>query len=730
MRTRSTAEEHIEFQITISRDENGYRVDSTSPLGEGTSRFEFPFASDELEHFNRCRHLHRLQVRGGKLQGEISKISIDSESASPLRESLFIAEKLGKQLFDAIFTGEVNGLFHACWLEAQKSDAIFLTRLVVKNGGNLEALPWEFLYASPFKRFLALSHKAPMVRYLPMPQPPRPLRISFPLRVAVVLAADPKFQLKEAQNEWLDIEQLLKPMSRMRRLQLHRLENPTRQEFDDFLSEGPCHIIHFIGHGEVSAESGESFLLFRNETDGVDRLSGRELGTLLANHSSLRLVVLNSCFGAAIPPPGNHQGLVHSIAAAGIPAVLGMNDEITDNAARRFSGTFYRAIADREPVDTATAKARLAVYNHDAKSLEWGTPVLYMRSPDGKLFDVKGKWYTYKMLIPMLILGLILLSYFYRDNLQKFILQRSEISPPRLTKKVEYYNQISMTWSDANSFRDGYVIERSQFPDSAYGLIDTIWQTEGFGNYLDTSVIPGTDYFYLIKTIKGNEGSTALRIFAHSKEAPTKPQPQPEQNAELDTSFDTSILHTPFTSPTYYNLSLFLAPHSRLAKIYMDDTSVDDASSIKSVPGSHDIRVIHPFYPILDTVVFIQNDSALLFDLTDIFRQRDTIIYTLGMIPAPKGVILEYSTNGNVFTETQYPIRKRRLLRGTWYFDVLSIKSGSGASKSFRADSIQCVAGDSVFTYTLPIEIDFNSPDLYNTDEFIFTVFWTKGNIE
>ena len=61
---------------------------------------------------------------------------------------------------------------------------------------------------------------------------------------------------------------------------------------------------------------------------------------------------------------------------------------ITDRAAVEFSRVFYEALADGLPVDTAATEARIAVNLAVANSLEWGTPVLFMRSPDGVLFDL------------------------------------------------------------------------------------------------------------------------------------------------------------------------------------------------------------------------------------------------------------------------------------------------------------------------------------------------------
>jgi tetratricopeptide (TPR) repeat protein len=63
-----------------------------------------------------------------------------------------------------------------------------------------------------------------------------------------------------------------------------------------------------------------------------------------------------------------------------------MQYEITDKAAIEFSRSFYEAVADGLPVDAAVAEARTAISM--ASDLEWGTPVLYMRSSDGHIFDI------------------------------------------------------------------------------------------------------------------------------------------------------------------------------------------------------------------------------------------------------------------------------------------------------------------------------------------------------
>jgi len=70
----------------------------------------------------------------------------------------------------------------------------------------------------------------------------------------------------------------------------------------------------------------------------------------------------------------------------GVPAVVAMQFAITDDAALTFADEFYGALAVGHDVDAAVTQARctLAVDT----GVEWGTPVLFMRQADGRLFDL------------------------------------------------------------------------------------------------------------------------------------------------------------------------------------------------------------------------------------------------------------------------------------------------------------------------------------------------------
>jgi type IV secretory pathway VirB10-like protein len=63
---------------------------------------------------------------------------------------------------------------------------------------------------------------------------------------------------------------------------------------------------------------------------------------------------------------------------------------ITDEAAITFGRGFYTALSVGRPVDASVTHARLAVFA-EGNDVEWGKPVLYMRAPDGRIFDVESQ---------------------------------------------------------------------------------------------------------------------------------------------------------------------------------------------------------------------------------------------------------------------------------------------------------------------------------------------------
>ncbi len=108
---------------------------------------------------------------------------------------------------------------------------------------------------------------------------------------------------------------------------------------------------------------------------------------MLHDHESLRVAILNACEGARTSRTDPFAGSAQSLVQQGIPAVIAMQFEIADDVASRFAHEFYGALADGYPIDASLTEARKSIFaaRHE---VEWGTPVLYLRAPDGRIFDV------------------------------------------------------------------------------------------------------------------------------------------------------------------------------------------------------------------------------------------------------------------------------------------------------------------------------------------------------
>jgi formylglycine-generating enzyme required for sulfatase activity len=112
---------------------------------------------------------------------------------------------------------------------------------------------------------------------------------------------------------------------------------------------------------------------------------------LLHDHHTLRLVVLNSCEGAMQDVNDPFSSIATTLMLAGIPAVIAMQFEISDQAAITFAKIFYKWLAKGTAIDKAVGEARKYLFAVERNNVEWGTPVLYLRAKDGELFALDSK---------------------------------------------------------------------------------------------------------------------------------------------------------------------------------------------------------------------------------------------------------------------------------------------------------------------------------------------------
>jgi len=364
-----------DFELKIEQEGDHYAARVLhSPAGEAKSVFTLPFSEDRLE-------LLVLRI-GGHLRSSARRIHTEEMEA---------ARELGGKLFNTVFSGEVHTCFKSSLEEVDRSEGEGLRlQLRLQEVAELADLPWEFIFDPSFDRFLAQSNQTPIVRYIEMPERIKPLTVNLPLQVLVMISSPADYLRLDVERERSNLEKNLEPLRKEGKVRVRWLEKPTLRALQRCLREREYHVFHFIGHGGFDKKAEEGVLVLEDEQERGWLAGAHRIGTLLHDHRSLRLAVLNSCEGARNSRTDPFAGLATTLLRQGIPAVVAMQFEITDDAAITFAGEFYAALADGYPVDAAVAEARRAIY-FQPNDIEWGTPVLYMRSSDGILFNLAPK---------------------------------------------------------------------------------------------------------------------------------------------------------------------------------------------------------------------------------------------------------------------------------------------------------------------------------------------------
>jgi hypothetical protein len=298
------------------------------------------------------------------------------------------AKAFGSRLYESVFDGQIREIFQSSLRSVERDGQGLRILLRLADVPELVNVPWEYLYDPILARFLALSVDTPVVRYMDIPRQILPLKVRTPLRILVMISGPREFPQLNVEAEWKILNDALEDQVRRGLVSITRLERPTLLALQQQLREEEYHVFHFIGHGTFSDYREDGLLLLEDEDGAGAPVSGHYLGTLLHDEKSIRLAVLNACEGARTSTSDPYAGAAQQLVRQGIPAVIAMQFEVGERTAETLSREFYRSLADNYPVDAALAEARKAIYTQ-GQAIEWGIPVLYMRSPDGQLFDVE-----------------------------------------------------------------------------------------------------------------------------------------------------------------------------------------------------------------------------------------------------------------------------------------------------------------------------------------------------
>jgi len=366
---------YLDFELLIGAvGSAGYPVSLIrSPAGEiaHDELLQLPFTSAELETF--LTELPFILLRSGHI------------ARPPASSDEHKVRDFGRKLFEALFAGALLTLYRRSQLEAEHQGRGLRLKLRIRSP-ELAALPWELLFDPQQDDYVCLSRYTPIVRYLEVDRPIRPFAVKPPLRI-LGLAASPSgmFQLGAAEEQGR-VTEALKQLEARGLVELTWWEGQTWRALQAALRAGPWHVFHFIGHGSFQSGEPEGAVFLADEAGRPYRLSASALARLLVDHRPLRFVILNACQGAQAGLHDTFASTAATLVRRGVPAVLAMQHALSDRAAVHFTREFYQALAGWLPIDAAVTEARKAVRMATGGSLEWATPALYMRSPDGLLF--------------------------------------------------------------------------------------------------------------------------------------------------------------------------------------------------------------------------------------------------------------------------------------------------------------------------------------------------------
>jgi hypothetical protein len=249
----------------------------------------------------------------------------------------------------------------------------------IDEGTAASALHWELLY-DPDQGPLALLD-TPVMRYLPQQAVIPTLKTDLPLKVLLTGAQTAP---EDAAGRGLEaIKDVLEGPNLSPYVQITVEPHLTFAKLQKLLRQG-FHVWHFVGRADTDPRSATAQIYCEDASRPID---ARQLNILL-NRSGVRLVVLDTIRDGelALDPL---RRLAAAVVRAQVPAAIGAQFTAHSESARAFTEEFYRALAEGFPIDACVTEGRKAVMSAVGLDLiDWASPVVFTRAPDGKLFDL------------------------------------------------------------------------------------------------------------------------------------------------------------------------------------------------------------------------------------------------------------------------------------------------------------------------------------------------------
>jgi hypothetical protein len=288
-------------------------------------------------------------------------------------------EAIGTYLHDLLTGGKLGAA-----LEARAGEGVRL--LLDVRSERLAAVPWELMCRGP-KR-LAVDVMAPFARVgKAFPGAAGELRaVRWPLRVLVVVGSKADDPEVDAEQEIARLSDAFRRMCGL--VDVEFLRRPSREQVRVMYQRLRPHIFHFIGHGSVEGRRGRLELYDADRKVKVPWTTA-EIDPDLAGWQP-RLAILNACRTTSVEEQEGAWRVAEAFAGLGVPAVIAMQADIRGDAAARFTGGLYRALAAGRPLDVAVAEGRLDITDvADFDHRDFALPSLTVNAPPESVLTMR-----------------------------------------------------------------------------------------------------------------------------------------------------------------------------------------------------------------------------------------------------------------------------------------------------------------------------------------------------
>jgi CHAT domain len=356
LRTRPAIQLGI-FRLSSFIDGDGrIGIHAASDLGVAVADGVTLISEAEVERFNRTHVLQRW-------------------SGTPTQEHLAALTSFGSKLMASIVAGDLLRLYKSTLDECKSGMRVILDW---SETPELGMYPWELMYDG--SDFLALSNKTPIVRTLGLSAVSRTTAWTAPIRILVSVSSPLGDETLDPMAERNRLTEALLPLVRMGVVEIDFTPDGTIAALGRMLRIGEMngngyHVWHHIGHGRSEAGRSAGGLVFEDASGYGVLVGGFEVSTLLNNHSTLRLVVLNCCHSGQTGSASAQVGMASALARRGVRTVVAMQFEISDDLAQVFAEEFYLALVDGHQVEIAVTEGRRAMFLERSYS-EWATPIV------------------------------------------------------------------------------------------------------------------------------------------------------------------------------------------------------------------------------------------------------------------------------------------------------------------------------------------------------------------